>query len=217
MLKVFFLIFDPGATWEKIARKKRGWFFILLTYLVPMILLVTVVEGWSIREYGKWQPKYNIFKKFTVPEITAFEVTQAVALLAIVFIAALLLHVAGNTFHGKRAYRASFAVVAYGFSPLLLTRLLDVAPMMNQWASWALGIGLMIWILYQGIPRVLEPDPTHTFGIYITAIIIIVLTSGVARVFATMFLQGEVSNRHSWFIQWLAQSGFIQRLAHYFQ
>ena len=211
MLKVFFLIFDPGATWEKIARKKRGWFFILLTYLVPMILLVTAAEGWSIHEYGKWQPKFDRFKSFidpvtkNYPELKAFESAQAVALLAMVFIAALLLHVAGNTFHGKRAYRASFAVIAYGFSPVLLTRLLDVAPMMNQWASWALGIGLMIWILYQGIPRVLEPDPTHTFGIYITAIIIIVLTSGVARVFATMFLQGEVSNRHSWFIQRIAQ------------
>lgn len=205
MFKVFFLICDPGATWEKVARKKRGLFFILLTYLVPMILLVTVAEGWSLQKFGKWQPKFERFKQFTLPEIKAFESTQAVALLLMVFIAALLLHVAGNTFHGKRSYRQAFAVVAYGFSPLLLLRFLDAAPQMNAWTSWALGIGMVIWILYQGIPRVLEPDPTHTFGIYLTAIIIMVLTSGVARIFATMFLQGEVSNRHSWFIEWLAK------------
>lgn len=205
MFKVFFLIFDPGATWEKVAQKKRGLFFILLTYLVPMILLIAAAEGWSIHTFGKWQPRFGIYKHFTLPEIKAFETTQAVALLALVFLAALLLHVAGNTFHGKRSYRQSFAVVAYGFSPLLLVRLLDVAPQMNPWASWAFGIGMVIWILYQGIPRVLEPDPTHTFGIYLTAIIIMVLTSGVARIFATMFLQGEVSNRHSWFIEWLAK------------
>ena len=206
MFKVFFLIFDPGATWEKIAQKKRGWFFILLTYLVPMILLVTVAEGWSLEKFGKWQPRFDRYKQFSLPEIKAFETIQAVVLLAMVFLAALLLHVAGNTFHGKRTYRQAFAVVAYGFSPLLLARLLDVAPQMNAWTSWALGIGLMIWILYQGIPRVLEPDPTHTFGIYLTAIIVMVLISGVARVFATMYLQGEVSNRHSWFIEWLAKN-----------
>jgi Yip1 domain len=205
MFKVFFLIFDPGATWDKVAQKKRGLFFILTTYLVPMILLVTAAEGWSIFNYGKWQPRFSIFKHFTLPEIKAFEVTQAVALLALVFLAALLLHVAGNTFHGRRSYRQAFAVVAYGFSPLLLARLLDVAPQVSPWASWALGLGLMIWILYQGIPRVLEPDPTHTFGIYLTAIMVMVLTSGVARIFATMYLQGEVNNRHSWFIEWLAK------------
>ena len=217
MLKVFFLIFDPGATWEKIAQKKRGWFFILLTYLLPMVVLVTAVEGWSIHQYGKWQPRFEIYKKFTAPEIKAFETTQAVALLAMVFLAALLLHVAGNTFHGKRAYRAAFAVIAYGFSPLLLVRLLDAAPLMNQWTTWVFGVGLMIWILYQGVPRVIQPDPTHTFGIYLTAIIIMVLTSGVARVFATMYLQGEVGNRHSRLIEWLAQTPFIGWLTKFFQ
>jgi hypothetical protein len=205
MFKVFFLILDPGATWEKVAQKKRGLFFILLTYLVPMILLVTAAEGWSLEKYGKWQPKYDRYKQFTLPEIKAFEVTQAVALLGMVFLAAMLLHVAGNTFHGKRSYRQAFAVVAYGFSPLLLLRFLDAAPQMNSLATWAFGMLLVIWILYQGIPRVLEPDPTHTFGIYLTAIIIMALTSGVARIFAWMFLQGEVSNRHSWFIEWLAK------------
>ncbi len=205
MLKVFFLLFDPGATWEKIAQKKRGWFFILLTYLLPLILLITAAEGWSIHKFGKWQPRFDRYKQFTDPEIKAFEVTQATSLLAMVFLAALLLHVAGNTFHGKRTYRQAFAVVAYGFSPLLWARFLDAAPLMNPWTTWAIGIGLVIWILYQGVPRVLQPDPTHSFGIYITAIIVMVLTSGVARIFATMFLQGEVNNRHSWYVQWLAQ------------
>lgn len=205
MLKVFFLIFDPGNTWEKVAQKKRGIFFILVTCILPLIVAATVLEGWSIHTYGKWQPKFEIAKKFTDPEIKAFEVTQGVALLGMVFLAALLLHVAGNTFHGKRSYSQSFAVVAYGFSPLLLVRLLDAAPHMNPWSSWALGIGLAIWILYQGVPRVLQPDPTHTFGIYLSAIIIMVLTSGVARVLATMYLQGEVKNRNSWFMEWLAK------------
>ena len=204
MFKVFFLIFDPGATWEKIAKKNRGWFFILLTYLLPMVILVTAAEGWSIHKFGKWQPEYDRYKPFSDPEIKAFEVAQAVGLLTMVFLSALLLHVAGNTFHAKRDYRKAFAVVAYGFSPLLLVKLLDAAPLMNQWGSWALGIGLVIWILYQGVPRVLQPDPTHTFGIYLTAIIIMMMTSGVARALAWMFLQGKVDNRHSWFIQWLA-------------
>ena len=216
MLKVFFLIFDPGPTWEKVAQKKRGLAYILPTCIVPLILLITVAEGWSIHKFGKWRPKFDRFMQFDLHEIAAFELTQAVALLAMVFLAALLLYIAGNTFHGQRTYRQVFAVVAYGFSPLLLVRLLDAAPLMNQWTTWVFGVGLMIWILYQGVPRVIQPDPTHTFGIYLTAIIIMVLTSGVARVFATMYLQGEVGNRHSRLIEWLAQTPFIGWLTKFF-
>ena len=205
MFKVFFLIFDPGATWEKVAQKKRGIFFILVTYLLPMILLVCAAEGWSLQKFGKWQPRLDNVKHFTDPEIKAFESLQAAALLLLVFIAAKLLHVAGNTFHGRQSYRQVFTVVAYGFSPLLLLRFLDAAPQMNLWVSWAFGILVVMWILYQGIPPVLEPDPTHTFGIYLTAIIIIVLTSGVARAIAWMYLLGNVNNRHSWLIESVAK------------
>ena len=199
MLKVFFLIFEPGVAWEKIAQAKRGYAFILGTYLLPMIVLVTAVEGWSLHQHGKWQPTFQKFKMFTDAEIKGFEVVQAILLVAMVFVSAKLLHTASNNFHGRRTFAQVFTTVAYGFSPLLLCRLLDIAPMMNPAISWSIGVVLTIYVLYQGVPRVMSPDPTHAFGQYLSAIFIVTLTSGMVRLITALFLQGTIDYRHSWF------------------
>jgi hypothetical protein len=199
MLKVFFLIFEPGVAWEKIAQAKRGYAFILGTYLLPTILLVTAVEGWSLHQHGKWQPTFQKFRMFTDAEIKGFEVVQAILLLAMVFLAAFILHTASNNFHGRRTFQQVFTVVAYAFSPLLWAKLLDAAPMMNPAISWALGFGLVVWVLYQGIPRVMCPDPTHAFGQYLSAIFILGLTSGLMQLITALFLLGRIDYHHSWF------------------
>jgi hypothetical protein len=77
-------------------------------------------------------------------------------------------------------------------------RLLDVGPMMSPWTTWGIGVVLTIWILYQGIPRVMQPDPTHAFGVYISAMFVVVLTSGLARLITALYLLGSIDFHHSW-------------------
>ena len=59
-------------------------------------------------------------------------------------------------------------------------------------------MALTMWILYQGIPRVMQPDPTHAFGVYLSAMIVVVLISGLARIVTALYLLGEVDFHHSW-------------------
>ncbi len=59
-------------------------------------------------------------------------------------------------------------------------------------------MAVTVWILYQGIPRVMQPDPTHAFGIYFSAMIVVVLTSGLARLITGMYLLGYMDLQHSW-------------------
>lgn len=198
MLKVFFLIFEPNLAWTRIAEARRGFAFILGTYLLPAIVLVTLLESWSLTKWGKWQPKFQKFREFSGREIFAYETIQAILLLAMVFIIAILVLKVSDTFHGRRTYLQAFTTIAYGLSPFFLLRILDVGPSMNPGATWGIGIMLTIWILYQGIPRILEPDPTHAFGLYLSTILIVVLTSGLLRLITAMFLLGYVNFEHSW-------------------
>jgi hypothetical protein len=198
MIRVFFLIFEPSVAWARIAEARRGFIFILTTYLVPTILAVTALEGWSLMKWGKWQPKFQMFREFTHREIIGFEVIQALLLLLMVFVIAFLVLKVSDTFHGRHSYLQSFTTVAYGLSPLFLLRLLDIAPTMNPGASWGVGIMLTIWILYQGIPRIMQPDPTHAFGLYLSSILLVVLTSGLLRLITAMYLLGYVTFEHSW-------------------
>ena len=198
MIKVFFLIFEPALTWEKIAQARRGFVFIFATYLLPFTLLVTLAEGWGLQHLGKWQPKFQIVRQFTQPEIIGFELIQFSVLLATIFICSLLVLRVSQTFHERNNYLHAFTLIAYAFSPILLFHLLDVSAGMNPWVTWSIGAGVMVWILYQGIPRVLQPDPTHAFGLYLSTIFVVILISGLARSITAMYLLGYMDFQHSW-------------------
>jgi len=198
MLKVFFLLFEADVAWEKIALARRGFAYILGTYLVPFIVLVTAAEGWGLMHLGRWQPRFETIKIFTdLKTVVHFEIMQAVLLLAVVFLSALLMHVACEKFNFQRTYLQSFTVTAYAFSPMLLLHLLNLYPTVHPATSWGIGLALTIWVLYQGIPRVMERDPVHAFGNYLTAISVLALTSGLVRLFTAMFLLGYINFQHS--------------------
>ncbi len=198
MIKVFFLLFEPGATWGGIARARRGLGFILFTYLLPMIVISSAVEGWGLARWGKWQPKFQQFKAFSRDDIFTFEAIQAALLLLMVLVSALLLLKISQTFEHRRNYRQAFATMAYGYSPLFLAHLLDAGPTVNPMTSAIIGILLTVWVLYQGIPRVMQPDPTHAFGLYLSAMFVVVLTASIARVLPGLFLLGVVDFKNSW-------------------
>ena len=205
MFKPLFLIFEPAATWEKIAQARRSFVYLLTTHLLPLILLGSVVEGWGVARWGKWQPTFDRIRNFSRSETITFEVIYSLLLMGVVLVCALLLLKVSQTFFGRNNYREAFTTIAYSFSPLLLLRLLDAAPMMSPWASWMVGILLTVWILYQGIPRVMQPDPTHAFGLYLSTIIVTVLVSGLVRVLTGLYLLGNVDFQHSWLTHYLAR------------
>ena len=123
MIKVFFLIFEPGAAWEKIAQARRGIFFITVVHLLPLLLLVTAVESWGLQTHGKWQPKFQRLRDFSTTEIINYETIQFIALLAMVFICAALVFKISRTFQERQNFLPAFTAVAYGFSPMFLLRL----------------------------------------------------------------------------------------------
>jgi len=201
MIKAFFLIFEPGVGWERIARARRGFAYILGVHLLPMIFLATAAEGWGLAHWGKWQSRFEKLKEakdFSLGNVITFEVIQALLFLGMVCLSALLLLKISETFQNRRSYLEAFTTMAYGFSPMLAVRLLDTGPMVHPSVSWVIGLGLTFWVLYQGIPHVMQPDPTHAFGVYFSSMFVVLLTSGLARVFTAMYLLGYVDFKHSW-------------------
>ena len=198
MIKVFFLIFEPGVAWEKIAQARRGLFFITVVHLLPLILIGTALETRGLLRHGKWQPYYKMFKVFPPEEIYIFEGVQFLLLFAVVFVSALIVFRISQTFQDRLNFRQAFTTVAYGFSPMFLFHLLDASAQIHPSVPWLLGMALTMWILYQGIPRIMQPDPTHAFGVYLSAMIVVVLTSGLARLITGMYLLGRMDFHHSW-------------------
>jgi hypothetical protein len=205
MIKVFFLIFEPTVAWEKIAQARRGFVFISVLHILPFLLVGTALESWGLHLHGKWQPRFDRYKLFSVPEIINFEIIQFVLLFAVVLVTALLIYKIAQTFQDRLSFLQAFTTAAYGFSPFFLAHFLDAGATVHPAVPWLVGIGLIMWILYQGIPRVMQPDPTHAFGVYLSSIIVVVLTSGLERVVTGMYLLGYMDLQHSWLSRKLTQ------------
>lgn len=204
MIKVFFLICEPGVAWEKIAQARRSIAFITFVHLLPIILLSSAFEAWGLIRHGKYQPRFEVFKRFTPDAVLTFEVIQVALFLAAVLVAALLVFRLSQTFLERVSFPQALTTVAYGFSPIFLLHFADAGATIPPAGPWLLGVLLSVWILYQGVPRVMQPDPTHAFGLYLSTLIVVLLTSGLARLITAMYLLGYMDLQHSWFARHLS-------------
>lgn len=196
MIKALLLIFDPLATWDGIARAKRSIGFILLMYLLPILLLTSFGEGFGLvrwgRERGRLQQVLHV-QNFSFNHALIFETAQFLLSLLVVFAGARMVKSIGETFHGRHNYTQSFTAVAYGLGPLFLMRLLDAFPKVNPWISWSVGIILTVAVLYQGLPRIMEPDPSHALGLFFMTALLLVLMTGLVRFLTYWYLIGRFS------------------------
>jgi hypothetical protein len=191
MIKALLLIFEPIATWEGILRARRSMGFILVIYVLPLLLITSAAEGYGLVHWGKWQGEVGRLKNFSLGEAVVVEVAQFVLSLGVVFFGANLLKSIGETFHGRHTYTQAFTAVAYSLGPLFLLRLLDAFAGVSPWVSWSIGIILSVAVLYHGVPRTMEPDPSHAFGLYLMSALLLVLVSALVRFVTAAYLQGK--------------------------
>jgi Yip1 domain len=191
MIKAVLLIFEPVPTWERIVAAQRKWSSILLGHLLPLLLLACAVEGYGLFHWGKPRGKIPHIQALTLPETLVFEGAQLLLSFGIIFLSAKLLKALGETFHGRHSLRETFTVAAYALSPLFLLRTIDAFPSVSPWTPWAIGIALSAAVLYHGLPRVMQPDPPHAFGLYIMGLVILLIITGLGCFLTTWYLQGR--------------------------
>jgi uncharacterized membrane protein YecN with MAPEG domain len=103
----------------------------------------------------------------------------------------LILKWASESFNVMASYTQCFVVMAYGFSPIFLVRILDGIPQLNTWVCWAAGAAVASSVLYHGVGMILRPEQTKGFGLYLMTIVILVLVSAVAHFAAVSVLRGK--------------------------
>jgi hypothetical protein len=194
MLKAILLIFEPIATWNRISAARRSVGFILLVHLIPLLLITSVCEGAGLIHWGK--PRGQVqevarLQPFSRGETVLLETGQFLLSLLIVFACAHTVRSIGETFHGRHTYTQAFTAVAYGLNPLFLLRVVDAFPSVNPWVPWAIGIVLSCVALYHGVPRMMEPDPTHAFGLFMMSSLVLTLATGLLQFVTAWYLAGK--------------------------
>ncbi|MEI7937703.1 MAG: YIP1 family protein [Verrucomicrobiota bacterium] len=191
MIKALLLIFEPVGTWDGIFRARRSLGFILALYLLPLLLVTSAAEGFGLVHWGKKQGEFGRLNHFPLREAVLIEAAQILVSLVVVFGGASLIKAVGETFHGRHTYTQAFTAVAYSMGPFFLLRLLDTFPGLSPWVAWAIGMSLTVAALYQGVPRMMAPDPPHAFGLYVMSALLLVSISGLVRFATATYLQGK--------------------------
>lgn len=190
MIKALLLIFEPVATWERIAQTRRGVAYLLVVYLLPMLLIGGAAEGYGLIRWGEWQRDLGQQKLFTIRGAIIYEAAQLLLIILVVLVSAKVIKSLGDTFHSRHTYAQALTIAVYGLSPWFLIRLLDAFPI-SPWIPWVIGMLFSVAILYHGVPRVMEPDPSHAFGLYLTSCIMLALITGIMRLATVAYLEGK--------------------------
>ena len=192
MIKVFFLIFETELAWDRIVMAQRSVKRIFLAHLLPMVLIACAVEGAGLKHWGRIHPDIRRNIAFSRSDVLLYEGFQLILSIAVVFICTRLVNLMGQTFRTRSTLREAFTAVTYGLSPLFLLRCANAFPQINPWATWGAGIALSIWILYQGLPRIMRPDPTHAFGLYLMTAMVLALVTGLVQLLTTLYLMQHI-------------------------
>lgn len=192
MIRAFALLLVPEKTWLAIMQSKRGIAVTFLTGLLPLLAASCLAEGYALTHWGSQAAlqKYNVI---LTPELAwRFETVQFLANLVMVLAAAQMTRWTCESFELRPSFSLCFTLAVYALSPVFWARFLHCFPALNLWVTWAFAVCGCIYVLYQGVGVILQPEPTKGFGVYILLAFLYSLLTGMAHMIGLMFLQGKI-------------------------
>jgi hypothetical protein len=192
MLKSVLLIFDPVNTWDKIEKSKRGAVAVLFLFVVPLLILTTLVEGYGLLHFGRIVQISGHVKLVPQEVVVRFETVQLGLGFLIVLGGAWMLKGLGKGFYRSHTYGECFTTAAYSLGPFFLLRMFNAAPFLDSWLCWGVGIVLAISAFYRGIPRIMKPDPSNALGIYLMASLLFLFVTGLGNFVGLLVLNEKI-------------------------
>ena len=191
MIKAILLLVRPGPTWDRIIEAKRSLLTIFFIFALPVLLLSAAGEGYGYFHWGKQRGDFG--KPIKITRDGAILCSEVNALLGgvVIFTTAAVILAISRSLRGRQTYTQAFTLAAYALSPYFAARLLNTLPFMPPWVTWAIGATLAAATLYQGVPRVLQPDPPQTLGLYFMSVLTISFVTALAQIVSTIVVDEQ--------------------------
>lgn len=190
MLRALNLLISPEAAWQKAALKPPHPAWVLLISILPLMIATLAVEAYAVGKYGEM---FGDIGRRAVSQDRAikYAVFYGAASLVVIFVGGGILKNVGESFNLRATYGTCFVLMAFAYSPIFLSRLLDAIPAINTWICWGVGVALSMRILYHGVGWWLKPEQTKGFGLFLLSFIYILVLSGLVHFASIQVLQGR--------------------------
>ena len=192
MVRTLKLLFTPGQTWERMALNPPNAMTVALISLLPMMALTLGIEGYALLRLGEQVGGIGKQLQLAPERVIRYEVFYAAASLVVILAGSWLLKSVADSFGVLCKFGGVFVLLAYGFMPMFLLRILDGVPQVNTWICWIIGAVLAARILYHGVALWLKPEQTKGFGLFLVSMVYTLVLSGLVHFAAVQVLHGKL-------------------------
>jgi hypothetical protein len=206
VLKDFFLIVSPVTTWNRICSARRGVVFTLIYYLLPMMFVTAMIEGYGLILLGREQAAEGMNNRFIFQMVFVYEAGSLLLLLFFLVFAALFIKSFANACHTRNRVSQSLIVVLHAAGPVLLIQWLNVIPHIYLWLTWFFGAALAAATLYQGLLQVMKPDMPSAMGLFVSSALTVFLLLFCWRLVTYFYLDGDLKSLEMFFYGFLVKS-----------
>lgn len=177
--RITYLLFRPGAEWALIAREPSSVDVILRRYILPLSALTPIATFIGMNVFDR---AWDADQGYLVPPDQIFNAaaTTFFGIIASIFALAAIMTLIAPMYQCKRDYLSALKVSAHGASPLLLSGVTLVLPVMVVVSMFALCYTLFLY--YVGATTVLEirRDQAEFIGISMLLLTFVSMMAGMA-------------------------------------
>jgi Yip1-like protein len=177
--RITYLVFRPGAEWALIAREPSSVDVLLRRYILPLSALTPIATFIGMNVFDR---AWDVDQGYLVPPDQIFNAaaTTFFGIIGSIFALAAIMTLIAPMYQCKRDYLAALKVSAHGASPLLLSGVTLVLPVMVVVSMFALCYTLFLY--YVGATTVLEirRDQAEFIGISMLLLTFVSMMAGMA-------------------------------------
>ena len=176
--RITYLVFRPAAEWERIAAERTSVDELLRRYILPLAALAPIATFIGMKVFDRaWDPDQG----YLVPadQIFSAAATTFFATIASIFALAAIMVLIAPMYRRRPDFLSALKVSAHGASPLLLSGVVLVLPVMVVVSMVALCYTLFLYRI--GVTQVLEirDDPFEFIGISLLLLTFVSIMGGM--------------------------------------
>jgi hypothetical protein len=153
---------------------------IMTGYVLPLAAIAAIAGFIGAVVIGSSIPMVGVVRASVVGGIVTAILQLAMAV-ASVFVMGFIIDALAPTFGGQKNFNQAVKVAAYSYTPVWVLSILGIIPWIGLLVS-LIAIGLAIYLLYLGLPRVMGSPADKTAG-YTVVVIIVGIVVGVILAF----------------------------------
>lgn len=177
------IVLTPKTEWPVIAPEPTPIAQLFVAYVVPLAVLAAVIGFVRMSVLGVNTALGGSFRMPIGGGLT-YTVMMLVSALIGVFVVGLIINALAPTFSGQRDQRQALKVSAYSLTPAMLSSVLALSPILPTLLQFLAGC-YGIYVLYLGLPVVMQAPKEKAFGYTASVVICTILLGVVFGILAT--------------------------------